>query len=147
MGMLIEVDENGVLTRESTQFLQQRNRLTRFCAVNGVKYNDEDLVQPTALRGPYATTQHNSGALPPDTAPAEVELLESDEAEAEEEDVEAEESSDEDELVEDNYDDEEAWSFTALKQELRSRDLPQNGNRGALIERLRANDAEQATGE
>lgn len=144
MSMQIEIGQDRYLSPESTRFLQTRGRLVRFCQLNGCKYREEDLRQPTHDRGPYQTTQHNSGALSPDTQPAEVAPLEPTEPEDEEDLVEGEEeAAEEDETGEvvDNYDDEEAWSFTDLKQELRRRELPQNGNRKALIGRLREDDA------
>lgn len=135
MGMEIVV-EDGVLSKESAIFLQQRNRLARFCAINEVTYREEDLVQPTAERNPYQATQFNSGALPPESQPAEMVDLTDSEGESEE-DAEA---PAEDEVV-DEYDDEEVWSFAELKAEAKSRELPTNGNRAAIIERLREDDA------
>ncbi len=149
MGMQVVI-EDGVLSKDSAVFLQQRNKLERFCQLNGCTYREEDLVPPSHERNPYIATQFNSGALPPESQPAETEELVAPESEDEEEpdasgETEADETDDEEaELVEDTYDDEDEWSFTALKQELRGRELPQNGNRAALVARLRQDDATRA---
>jgi hypothetical protein len=132
MGMQIEIGEDGYLTPESARFLQMREKLDRFCQLHECRYRPEDLVAPSAERGPYQTTQHNSGALPPESQPAEVKEL----SEPEGEDDDAE-----DEEVADNYDDAEAWSFSDLKAEAKRRELPVTGGREVLIERLRADDA------
>ncbi len=137
MGMEIVI-EDGVLSKESAIFLQQRNGLARFCAVNEVTYREEDLVSPSAERNPYTATQYNSGALPPESQPAETVVLN----EGETDDSDESEAPAEDEIA--DYDDEEAWSFSDLKAEAKDRELPTNGNRAALIERLRADDAVRA---
>jgi hypothetical protein len=42
----------------------------------------------------------------------------------------------------DNYDNEDAWSYRSLQQEARARNLPGDGKRAELVERLRQHDAE-----
>ena len=60
-----------------------------------------------------------------------------DDADAEDGDVAEDDGDDED-----NYDDERAWSFQELREEAKKRGLSGSGSRVDLIERLRANDAE-----
>lgn len=46
--------------------------------------------------------------------------------------------------VSDDYDDESQWSYADLQTEAKKRELSASGNREALVERLRADDATKA---